>query len=84
MHAQFGRSQTKNKETALRILKSRLIEENNKKSRDKQNKDRRKQVGRGSRGGHIRTYDVKKDLVINHVTGRRQSFKRFTKGHLET
>lgn len=83
VHAQFGRSQTKNKETALQILKVKLEEQENRKDKKKRNKDRRSQVGRGSRGEYVRTYNVKKDLVINHVTGRRQSFKRFTRGHLE-
>ena len=83
VHAQFGRSQTKNKETALKILAGRLSILGNKEIRDKRNEKRRKQVGRGTREDKIRTYSVKKDLVVDHRTGRRMSFSRFVKGFIK-
>jgi peptide chain release factor 1 len=83
VHAQFGRSQNKNKETALKILKARLLELGNIEQRDRRNKKRREQVGRGLRGEKVRTYNVKKDLVIDHRNGRRMSFKRFAKGFIK-
>jgi len=82
VHAQFGRSQTKNKETALAIMKAKLLEKKNEEINQSKNKKRREQVGRGSRGEKIRTYNVKKDLVVDHRSGCRASFKRFAKGYI--
>jgi len=83
VHAQFGRSQSKNKQTALKILRAKISELKSSEEKNKRNRRRKEQVGRGSRGEKIRTYNVKKDLVVNHKNGRRMSFKRFTKGHIQ-
>lgn len=83
VHAQFGRSQNKNKETALKILKAKLAQNKQEEIRENKNRKRKEQVGRGARGDKIRTYCVKKDLVVDHRNGRRMSFKRFARGFIK-
>lgn len=53
---QDERSQFKNKDRALRILRSRLLEAERQRSADALAADRRSQVGTGSRSEKIRTY----------------------------
>lgn len=83
VHAQFGRSQTKNKETALKILHARLSRKDRQDKDARRNKERRSQVGKGIRGEKTRTYNEKKDLIIDHRNGGRASLKRFLKGYIK-
>ena len=53
---QDERSQFKNKDRALKILRSRLLEAERQRSADALAADRRSQVGTGSRSEKIRTY----------------------------
>jgi peptide chain release factor 1 len=78
-----GRSQHQNKETALRILKSRLLNKQKESSQGRENKDRKEQIGSGMRGDKIRTYSVKHDQVEDHRTGKTISIKKFQKGFIE-
>ena len=51
----------------------------NKKSSD----DKKEQTGLGSRSDKRRTYRVKEDLVIDHITNRTTSLRNIYKGKIE-
>jgi len=77
------KSQQRNKERALEVLRARLYAKNLKESVEKENKDRKQQIGRGQRGGKTRTLRCKKGLVVDHVSGKRASLSKILAGNLD-
>lgn len=63
---QDEKSQHRNKEKALRILRARLHEMAEKEQREKISMDRRRQVGTGERAEKIRTYNFIQGRVTDH------------------
>ncbi len=63
---QDEKSQHKNKEKALRILRTRLYELERKKMEEKRASERRSQVGTGERSEKIRTYNFPQNRVTDH------------------
>lgn len=63
---QDEKSQHRNKEKALRILRARLYEMAEREQRAKISEDRRRQVGTGERAEKIRTYNFIQGRVTDH------------------
>ncbi|AFI30975.1 peptide chain release factor 1 [Borrelia crocidurae] len=63
---QNERSQHKNKEQAMKILRARLYELENLKKQEQRSNDRKQQVGSGDRSERIRTYNFPQNRVTDH------------------
>lgn len=78
------RSQKQNKEIALQILFAKLEQASLEKHANDYNNQRREQVGSGNRGDKkVRTVRFQDDLVIDHVTGKKMTVKKYIKGEIE-
>ena len=66
VECQDERSQYKNKDRAMKILRSRLLQAAEQARNASIAADRRRQVGSGDRSGHIRTYNFPQNRVTDH------------------
>ena len=69
VECQDERSQYKNKDKALKVLRSRLLEEKTAKQNAEIAGERRSQVGTGDRSERIRTYNFPQGRVSDHRIG---------------
>src|SRR5881394_1768699 len=69
VRCQDGRSQQKNKEKALNVLRSRLLETKQREEAEKYAAHRRSQIGSGGREEKIRTYNFPQNRVTDHRIG---------------
>jgi peptide chain release factor 1 len=69
VRCQDGRSQQKNKEKALAILRSRLLEEKQLAEAEKYSAHRKSLIGSGGREEKIRTYNYPQNRVTDHRIG---------------
>ena len=69
VRCQDGRSQIKNKERALSILRARLLERKQREEAEKYSAQRRGQIGTGGREEKIRTYNFPQNRVTDHRVG---------------
>ena len=76
VNCQEGRSQMQNRETALRIIRSRVYEEMQRQKEEEAGKERRAKIGTGDRSEKIRTYNYPQNRVTDHRI-------HFTTNHLD-
>lgn len=63
---QDGKSQHKNKEAAIKVLKARLYDMQEQERLEKERNERKDQVGTGDRSGRIRTYNYPQNRISDH------------------
>ena len=69
VECQDERSQYKNKDKALKVLRSRLLAQEQAKQKNEQDAARRSQVGTGDRSERIRTYNFPQSRLTDHRVG---------------
>jgi len=77
-----GRNQHRNEEQAWKELENRLKDKYNNNEEKKIKNKRIGQIGTGVRDEKRRTYRVKDNLVIDHITNKKTSLKNIYKGNL--
>ncbi|MCK5203726.1 MAG: peptide chain release factor 1 [Desulfobacterales bacterium] len=66
---QDEKSQLKNKNKALKVLRARLLDKITQEQNEKRSEERKSQVGSGDRSGRIRTYNFPQGRVTDHRIG---------------
>ena len=66
---QDEKSQLKNKNKALKVLRARLLDKMVREHNEKRSEERKSQIGTGDRSGRIRTYNFPQGRVTDHRIG---------------
>jgi len=81
---QDERSQIKNREKAMKLLKSRILEAEISKKQSEEAASRKLQVGSGDRSERIRTYNFPQNRVTDHRIKESNNLDRFLLGEMES
>lgn len=79
-----SRKRGKNEQIAWERLESKLSAIHNVDVVSKVNQNRNDQIGCGSRGDKRRTYRVRDNIVIDHISGKSTNLKHFIRGKIST
>lgn len=79
---QDEKSQHKNRAKALRILRSRLFEAEERRLHEERAAERKSQVGSGDRSARVRTYNFPQNRVTDHRLGQNFSLEQVIEGRL--
>lgn len=83
VRCQDGRSQQQNKERALQILRTRLLEEKIREEQEKYSAHRKSLIGSGGREEKVRTYNFPQNRVTDHRIGLTlYALDRFIEGEI--
>ena len=74
------RSQLQNRNTAMALLRARLLEAKESAAHGSESATRKAQLGCGARGDKRRTVREQDDQVNDHITGRRWRLKDYLRG----
>lgn len=77
------KSQHRNRELAMALLRARLAEHQTTKDQRDRNGARRGQIGSGQRSDKIRTIAWQRGRVENHTNGKRLSVDRYERGFVD-
>ncbi|WP_022851934.1 peptide chain release factor 1 [Limisalsivibrio acetivorans] len=81
---QDERSQIKNREKAMKLMKSKLLEMEIRKKQEEEAQNRKLQVGSGDRSERIRTYNFPQNRVTDHrINMTTHNLDRFMEGYIE-
>ncbi|MBO7215154.1 MAG: peptide chain release factor 1 [Clostridia bacterium] len=81
---QDERSQIKNREKALKVMKSRLYDYYNSQYREEYDENRKSQIGTGDRSERIRTYNFPQGRITDHRIGfTLYSLEDFLSGNID-
>lgn len=83
VRAEGERSQHQNRALALALLRAKLQEGAASEASAQRNRKRKRQIGGGARGDKRRTIAVQRGEVVDHLTGKRLSMKRYLRGELQ-
>ena len=66
---QDEKSQLKNKNKAMKVLRARLLDQITEEQNEKRSEERKSQIGTGDRSGRVRTYNFPQGRVTDHRIG---------------
>lgn len=77
-----AKSQHRNRELAMTVLRARLADGAREKAEADRNGQRKSQIGSGQRSDKIRTCAFQRGRVENHLNGKRVQLERYLKGYV--
>jgi len=85
IECQDERSQLRNKEKAMRLLRAKLLDRKEQEQKENMDSDRRNQVGSGDRSERVRTYNYPQGRITDHRIGMTiYALDAFLNGDIDT